>query len=845
MKGHIAFCPHFHQPHFQLHKTREEAYTNSYLPWLKLLQDAVNLDSFYINLHFSGPFLYWIRDEKKEYLDMFNRLMASGKVGIIGGLADEPFIQLSSRVDDYLYQLKKYDQLLQETIGIKASDWQGIHLVERECGESVLKEITRAASLIQAPAIYYLDVETFYQEHFCYPGSDNDYCRKHFGFNDPVSITTISHIPAEMLFYALRDEIGGQAFHVMPVHSQFRYQLLKRQSFTSADTVKIKPTHYYFYIKDALEKAYQMVKSYGRDIEPLLFIFEDAEKFGQWSKDPEGDREWLMEFFNLVDKDPDISFTGLRSYLSSQGYLDSYPVASSRSYIEWENWTAKRGIRGVTYGDERLRRVICRLRDVEKLQEHLEKSILGSYRQKLGIELPTPLDGIVQRSLLESAERYDFISHVLRQYHDPQLTEDYELLNRVRNLLYQEDPKWASRHPVYGSSPYYDVLGLAYMEMVIKILRSRLETANVSNSDLKPVTIRDWDYDGENEVLLENEEQTLVLDSEGGCISYHHVLASSIAGDYSAMREIITRDLGVVKAYNSVFRYSYPLVFTETDSSISYQFYEEGGRRERCRNSLRCEVFIERNNELFSLGDFDMGNYTINEPIGDALNQRVKMSYSQDINIMDNMPLKIDLEKEFWLTQGALQVSIKARCHGGEKFNLVLAPQLVTSATPSDEVEFRPRAGLGLISAQDEDQSECYIQRLSRSSDDDKLKFYNHKTIVKRPQRIDYIYQIRSGDGNCFNNCLSFSLNSNNRLPYLYVEPAVKHYYKNYVFPEQSQLGYHSSGLMIRPFLHFQNGEAACNIDISWELDTAFEEKNYEQFIWLVNGNDSGLNLDK
>ena len=61
MKGHIAFCPHFHQPHFQLQKTREEAYSNSYLPWLKLLQDAVNLDSFYINLHFSGPFLYWIK----------------------------------------------------------------------------------------------------------------------------------------------------------------------------------------------------------------------------------------------------------------------------------------------------------------------------------------------------------------------------------------------------------------------------------------------------------------------------------------------------------------------------------------------------------------------------------------------------------------------------------------------------------------------------------------------------------------------------------------------------------------------------------------------------------------
>ncbi len=842
MKGYIAFCPHFHQPHFQLHKTREEAFTNSYLPWLKLLQDAVNLDSFYINLHFSGPFLYWIRDQKKEYLDAFNRLMTSGKVGIIGGLADEPFIQLSSRVDDYLYQLKKYDQLIRDTIGISASDWQGIHLVERECGESVLREITRAASLINAPAIYYLDVETFYQEHFSYPGSDSDYCLKHFGFNDPVSITTISHIPAQMLFFPLRDEIGGQEFHVMPIHSQFRYQLLKRQSFTADDTVRLKPAHYYFYIKDALENAYQMVKSYGRDIEPLLLIFEDAEKFGQWSKDPEGDREWLLEFFRLVDNDPDISFTGLKSYLQSQGYLDSYPVASSRSYIEWENWTAKRGIRGVTYGDERLRRVICRLRDVEKLQERIEKSILQSFRQKLGVELPPQMDDIVQRSLLESAERYDFISHILQQYYEPQFKEDYELFNRVRNLLYQEDPKWASRHPVYGSSPYYDVQGLAYMEMMIKILHSRLEMINAR--DFKPISIRDWDYDGKNEIILENEEQTLVLDSEGGCISYHHVLAPSIKGDYSAMREIVAHDLSTIKAYNSVFRYSYPLVFTETDSSMSYQFYEEGGRRERCRNSLRCEVLIESYNELFSLGYFDMGTYTIDEQSSDAPNQRAKMSCSQTIDIMDNMPLNIDIEKEFWLTEGSLQVNIKAKCQGGEKFNLILVPQLVTSATPSDEIEFRPRAGLGLVFGPNEERSECYVQNLSRITEDD-LELYNQKTIVKRPQRIDYLHRIRSGDGNCFDNRLSLSLQSNNRLPYLYIEPAVKHYYKNYVFPEQSQLGYHSSGLMIRPFIRFENGIAACNIGISWELDTDVKEHDYEQFIWLVGGNNSGLGRHK
>lgn len=836
MKGHIAFCPHFHQPHFQLYKTREEAYVNSYLPWLQLLRDAVNLDSFYINLHFSGPFLYWIRDQKREYLDEFNRLRASGKIGIIGGLADEPFIQLSSRVDDYLYQLKQYDRLLQETLGVKAAEWQGIHLVERECGESMLRELTRAASLLKAPPIYYLDVETFYQAHFSYPGSDSDYCRKHFGFNDPVSKTTISHIPPEMLFYALRDEIGGQAFHVLPIHSQFRYQLLKRKSFTSGDNVRIKPAHYYFYIKDALEKANDMVKTYGRNMEPLLLIFEDAEKFGQWSKDPEGDRQWLLEFFHLVEQDPDVSFTGLKDYLDRQGYLDSYPVATSHSYTEWENWTARRGIRGVTFGDERLRRVICRLRDVEKLQELVEGEVLASLARKLGIALPAELDDMIKRALLESAERYEFIATVLKEYYDPRLKEDYELVNRVRNLLYQEDPKWASRHPVYGSSPYYDVQGLAYLEMVAKILAAQLRT--VSLNDFGSSVIRDWDFDGTNEVILENEEQVLVLDSEGGCISYHHVLAPSIRGNYDSMREIVARDLNWIKAYNSIFRYSYPLVFTETDSSISQQFYEEGGRRENCRNSMRCEVLLEKNNDLLSLGNFDLGLYQIEQVLSDGLENKAIMTHTRTLDVADSpTPLTIVLEKEFCLKEGILQVDIRA-CYQGktDNLNLILVPQLVTSAAPSDEVDFSPRAYLGFISEESAAPGEFLVQALLPGSEGE-IESVGQQMVIKRPGRIDYVYQIRSADGNCFNHRLGISMSSDNPIPFLYIQPAVEQYYKNYVFPEQSQLGYHSSGLMLRPGIRFQEGKVVCTIKIDWDLDSRIQESDYEQVFWLVGIN--------
>ena len=56
-KGYIAFCPHFHQPHFQLQRIREQVYNNSYCEWLDFLEKNINVDGFFINIHFSGPFL--------------------------------------------------------------------------------------------------------------------------------------------------------------------------------------------------------------------------------------------------------------------------------------------------------------------------------------------------------------------------------------------------------------------------------------------------------------------------------------------------------------------------------------------------------------------------------------------------------------------------------------------------------------------------------------------------------------------------------------------------------------------------------------------------------------------
>lgn len=828
MKGHIAFCPHFHQPHFQLYRTREEAFKNSYKPWLQLLSQAINLDSFYINVHFSGPFLYWLRDTKPEFLDRFNSLLESKKIGLIGGLADEPFIQLSSRPDDVLYQMQKYDELLTRATGVTAADWQGIHLVERECGEMLLYQVAQAARSIKAPPVFYLDAETFYISHFSYPGASDDYCQRHFGFKDPVAKTTISHLPQSVLFFGLRDEINGQEYLCLPVHSQFRYQLLKRNSFTNEDRVKIKPKHYYFYIKDALEQAFEYVRMLGKSLEPLLVIFEDAEKFGQWSKDPQGDREWLMEFFTLVDKDPDLDFIGLKDYLTRHGFLDTYPVSSSHSYPEWENWTARRGIRGVAFGDERLRRVICRLRDAENLQNQFETAVL----QKLDMQTSLPeLTQVLHSSMLASPQRYQLVEKVLK-YHYPEWLELYEVVNRVRHLVYQEDPKWASRHPSYGSSPFYDMQGLAYLELAMRVLAELLKELDAS--DWEGTQTKDWDLDGQDEVVIENSQHSIILDREGGCIIYQHVVEPQTAQNPKQAGQLLLDDFKRLRAYNHIYSSSYPLVMTESDSDLKRQFYPEGGRREVPRNSMRCSIWASALDQEIAVGDFDTRNYTIDSVQVREGKTMVRMSTESVLDLVGHDPITLSLVKEFLIDENSVQVRFQA-CTNRVMDNLqfYMVPELVTSAAPSDEVNFQPCAWLGTVPTSQGSNVNVQLKDIV-SIGEDGLSYYNEDQVIAALDSLDYLYRLDSADGSSYFNMIRYQLSGDHNMQRLEIRPAVSNYYRDYVFADQSQLSYHTSGLMLRPWIPFDRGQASLTVNVTWKFQVEGNQEMYREVLPLI-----------
>lgn len=820
MKTNVAFCPHFHQPHFQLQHTREEVFQNSYLPWIELLEGVAEDPGFFINLHFSGPLLLWLAHEKPGYIERLRALFNKEGVRIIGGLADEAFAQLSGRPDDILYQVREYANITARLLGVNAREWEGIHVVEREAGEWTLYNLAVAMRMIGAVPLLYLDAETFYGPHFNYPGGQFDYCRKHFGFDDPHARTTVSHLPPEILFYGLRDEIGGQEFFVLPVHSEFRYRLLKRRPFGANDRSIVKPRQYVFYLKDAAEKARDFARRLGKNLEPVIVIFEDAEKFGQWSKDPRGDTSWLQEFFQLVREDKDLQFCGLKSYLERQGFLDTYPAATSRSYAEWENWTAKRGIRGVTFGDERLRKVIARQRDLERKMLSIDRWLLQ------GLENQGVSTVLLRDTVLDSPHRFKFIQEILSAKHPEELARAYRVIQRVRNLAYQEDPRWASRHPSYGSCGYFDLQGLAYLELAERLSDQVLSCLRGEVSHYPEIIIRDWDMDGEDEVIVRTPRQTVVIHVRTGQVIFQQALADQELG-FTELLDYLEREMLFPVAYSDVLQASYSLIFTETDSELREEYYPEGGRVERCRNSLAVEFATLKDGEVVRLKQETSGYKLLGT---ESQTGQVVIRLEQSASILiDDHKLQIIAGKIFTVREASLHMSIEAHITDSDyQDRIFLVPELVTSAVPSDEREFKPCSWLGLQGEADEVAYETVRPAADKKSTKSEIR------RLPRPRILAYVCEFVSGQGKRSVNSLFWDIGSDQAIERVVIEPAVKSYYRGHVFPAQSELGYDASGLLIRPYVDMTNGEASFQAGLSWQLGSGPSRDEYRHILQLL-----------
>ena len=78
----LVLAIHNHQPIGNFEGVCEQAYRDSYAPFLEVLEDYPELP---ISLHTSGSLLEWMVSAHPEYIDRVRSLVDRGQVEILGG----------------------------------------------------------------------------------------------------------------------------------------------------------------------------------------------------------------------------------------------------------------------------------------------------------------------------------------------------------------------------------------------------------------------------------------------------------------------------------------------------------------------------------------------------------------------------------------------------------------------------------------------------------------------------------------------------------------------------------------------------------------------------------------
>ncbi|MHB0957839.1 MAG: alpha-amylase/4-alpha-glucanotransferase domain-containing protein [Pirellulaceae bacterium] len=139
MTNPIRFCLvlHNHQPVGNFDGVFEQAYQDSYLPFLDVFEPFSNLS---LSLHTSGPLLEWLDDHHPAYVDRLARLVAAGRIEIVGGAYYEPILtMIPSR--DRIGQITRYTQWLESRLEAHV---QGMWVPERVWEQSLTSDVVQA-----------------------------------------------------------------------------------------------------------------------------------------------------------------------------------------------------------------------------------------------------------------------------------------------------------------------------------------------------------------------------------------------------------------------------------------------------------------------------------------------------------------------------------------------------------------------------------------------------------------------------------------------------------------------------------------------------------------------------
>src|SRR5207245_11748419 len=80
-KFHLSLLIHAHQPCGNFEHVLEKAYDSSYLPFIEHLEKHPKV---HLGLHYSGPLLTWIEQNRPAYFASLNMLVDAGTAELVG-----------------------------------------------------------------------------------------------------------------------------------------------------------------------------------------------------------------------------------------------------------------------------------------------------------------------------------------------------------------------------------------------------------------------------------------------------------------------------------------------------------------------------------------------------------------------------------------------------------------------------------------------------------------------------------------------------------------------------------------------------------------------------------------
>lgn len=133
----LCLVLHNHQPIGNFDGVIEQAFQDSYLPFLDVFEGYSDLS---LSLHTSGPLMQWLVQNHPEYIERIKTLVAAERIEIIGGPFYEPILpMLPSR--DRIGQIRAYSHYLNELF---STNVRGMWMPERVWESALTTDIYKA-----------------------------------------------------------------------------------------------------------------------------------------------------------------------------------------------------------------------------------------------------------------------------------------------------------------------------------------------------------------------------------------------------------------------------------------------------------------------------------------------------------------------------------------------------------------------------------------------------------------------------------------------------------------------------------------------------------------------------